>query len=77
MRPAPAACRYAKEEEMASHPTATADLDLSQAVTRTGRRVDGVIVAFLVAALFAALSAAYFGVKAGTDFPEPWAQMSD
>ncbi len=44
---------------------------------RPGRRVDGVLLAVLIAAVFAALSSIYFGVNAGADYPETWAQMSD
>jgi hypothetical protein len=40
-------------------------------------RMERVSLWLIVAAVLAALTSIYFGVNAGADYPEPWAQMSD
>jgi hypothetical protein len=62
---------------MASSRAAAADLNALRGVARTEPRVERVVVALLIAALFGALTAGYFRTAAGTDFPEPWTQLSD
>lgn len=45
----------------------------------TSHRTDysRVLLGLIVAAALAALTGVYFGVNAGADYPEPWAQMTD
>ncbi len=57
--------------------TGAAGLEASHGTDHPQGRLDRILVALILATVLAGLSAIYFGVNAGVDFPEPWSQMTD